>query len=539
MNPLFRGISVARTGGPTLKSVRHMKNLSAVLHEIRHRSVGIDQIPYEAYTDPLGYVRWDPNFLDAYPDLNPLKTIQESLVECSIPDASEAFRVENRNLERGTVANRIVERALSRKLSANLDMHFHERSFGFRPGRSPEMAILEVRKAVRDGAHWALKTDFQDFFESVDRTILENKLRETIPDEAMCDALMAVTSPAVVVHARTLQRRNGLPQGNGLSPFLSNLYLHSFDEACSHLEYFRYADDMLVLGRSWKEVTEALRHIRRLGRSLGLRLNPKKTFVCDLYMKPLVFLGYELRGGNIYPPEEAIRRLQQKLEFRGIGDRKALLEGFVHRYRIGPVRKTFRRLDRQLHQLLPPGMSLVSLLEVIRQRERDIRRRKQQQIDGGQLRPSHGQGCGIPDEKAVSGSPPHPAQPGAATPDGTAAPALREYPPILEETPMRSPEYLNFIRTRPCSFCGNPLTEPHHCIKRLRGISEARLAQKGSDYLAIPVCRKCHEDIRDGRLQPRREEYLELCLINLICYLDASQKRENPATVDAAVPLGG
>lgn len=104
---------------------------------------------------------------------------------------------------------------------------------------------------------------------------------------------------------------------------------------------------------------------------------------------------------------------------------------------------------------------------------------------------------------------------------------------------MRSPEYLNFIRTRPCSFCGNPLTEPHHCIKRLRGISQAQLAQKGSDYLAIPVCHRCHEDIRDGRLQPRREEYLELCLINLICYLDASQKRENPAKVDAAVPLGG
>jgi hypothetical protein len=227
------------------------------------------------------------------------------------------------------------------------------------------MAILAVRKAVRSGAHWAAKTDFEAFFESVDRRVLENQLRETIADETLCDSVMTVTSPAVAIYGRTMERRDGLPQGNGLSPFLSNLYLHRLDEACSHLEYFRYADDLLVLGRSWQEVIGARRHIRRLGRSLGLRLKQKKTFVCDLNKKPLVFLGYELRGGNIYPPEEAIRRLQQKLEFRGIGDRKALMKGFVHRYRIGPVRKLFRRLDRQLRHLYPPGLSLASLFDAL------------------------------------------------------------------------------------------------------------------------------------------------------------------------------
>ena len=51
-----------------------MANLCAALHEISRRPVGVDEIPYEAFVDPLGYVRWDPNFLDAYPDLTPLKT---------------------------------------------------------------------------------------------------------------------------------------------------------------------------------------------------------------------------------------------------------------------------------------------------------------------------------------------------------------------------------------------------------------------------------------------------------------------------------
>ena len=42
------------------------------------------------------------------------------------------------------------------------------------------------------------------------------------------------------------------------------------------------------------------------------------------------------------------------------------------------------------------------------------------------LTTSYGQGRGIPDEKALSGSPPHPAQPGVTLPDGGVAPVPRE-----------------------------------------------------------------------------------------------------------------
>jgi hypothetical protein len=84
---------------------------------------------------------------------------------------------------------------------------------------------------------------------------------------------------------------------------------------------------------------------------------------------------------------------------------------------------------------------------------------------------------------------------------------------------MKDETYLDLLRSRPCSFCAYPKTEPHHSLRRLRGISEGGLAQKGPDYLAIPICHRCHEHIRDGRLKPSREEYMELCLINLICYL--------------------
>jgi len=84
---------------------------------------------------------------------------------------------------------------------------------------------------------------------------------------------------------------------------------------------------------------------------------------------------------------------------------------------------------------------------------------------------------------------------------------------------MHDPQYLEFLRSRPCSFCGNPISEPHHAIRRLRGLNEAGMGQKGPDYLAIPICRKSHRQFHDGKFTISREEILEICVINLICHV--------------------
>jgi hypothetical protein len=343
-----------------------MSNLVAALKEINRRPVGIDGIHFDAYAHPRDHGLWNPNLPGMDADLNPLKAVQESLVYGALSDPTVAFRIKNRLLERGTVENRIRERAFLRKLNVNLDRGFNDCSWGFRPGRSPEMAILRVRRAVRAGAHWAGKTDFKHFFRYVDRSILEFQLRNTIPDQALCDALLNTAAPVVVVNGRSMCRIAGLPEGNGVSPFLANLYLDGFDTACSRFCSFRYADDLLVLGHTREEVQEALELIRALAAILRLKLNAKKTAILDLYREPGVFLGYELRGGNVWPPQKAIEQFEKKLLSRGQEDREQLMKGFVRRFSIGPVRKLFRRLDRRFAELFPPGVSLVGLLDALR-----------------------------------------------------------------------------------------------------------------------------------------------------------------------------
>ena len=292
--------------------------------------------------------------------------MQESLIYGALPDATVAFRIKNRQLERGTVENRIRERAFLRKLNPKLDRTFDDGSWGYRPGRSPEMAILRVRRAVRAGAHWAAKTDFQRFFQNIDRSILESRLRNTIPGQALCDALLNTVAPVVVIGGKSMDRLAGLPEGNGVSPFLANLYLDGLDKACSHLDYYRYADDVLVLGYTREEIQKALDFLRAHAARLRLKLNAGKTAILDLYRDPVVFLGYEIRGGNVWPPQKAIERFEEKLLSRGQEDPEQLVKGFVRRYSIGPVRKLFRRLDRRFAGLFTSGVTLVGLLDALR-----------------------------------------------------------------------------------------------------------------------------------------------------------------------------
>lgn len=339
----------------------------AALREINRRPSAAGGFPYEAYVRPSQYARLDPNIFDAY-DIPPMRYLQEEFVceYCYEPDETVPINVKGRIVQSGTIANRIIERAIARKLTANIDAYFSDRSWAYRPRRTTQTAILQVRDAVRCGFHWALKTDIEDFFPNINRKLLELQLRRGLADQRLCEVTLRANSP---ISGRRKwielwERTTGLPQGNGLSPFLSNLYLTPVDKACEHLHYYRYADDVLVLGRSFHEVLGALEFFGKLLVQLGLQLNVGKTDILDLHNEPGIFLGYEIRGGNLYPPRKAVLRLEQELRVRGHEARKvALMKCFVNRYQIGPVRKQFRRIDRELHQYYPPGVSLTGILD--------------------------------------------------------------------------------------------------------------------------------------------------------------------------------
>ncbi len=89
-------------------------------------------------------------------------------------------------------------------------------------------------------------------------------------------------APAKDVEGRVLERREGTPQGGGISPLLANLFLHyAFDEWMrrhhSGNPFARYADDIVIHCRTRDEAEELLEGIRARLASCKLTVHPEKT----------------------------------------------------------------------------------------------------------------------------------------------------------------------------------------------------------------------------------------------------------------------
>ena len=70
-----------------------------------------------------------------------------------------------------TVTDRIAQTVVALQLEPRTEAIFHEDSYGYRPGRSPQMAVAKCRERCwrKD---WVLDLDVQKFFDSVDHDLM-------------------------------------------------------------------------------------------------------------------------------------------------------------------------------------------------------------------------------------------------------------------------------------------------------------------------------------------------------------------------------
>lgn len=79
-----------------------------------------------------------------------------------------------------------MQAALRDVLEAVYEQDFLECSHGFRPGRRAHDALRALNDEVRAGtASYILEADIVSFFDSIDRTMLMEMLRERIADESL------------------------------------------------------------------------------------------------------------------------------------------------------------------------------------------------------------------------------------------------------------------------------------------------------------------------------------------------------------------
>jgi len=198
-----------------------------------------------------------------------------------------------------TVRDRIVQRAVLNVIEPLFEAEFDNSSYGFRPGRSVQMALEHLSRLVNQGHLWAVKLDIHQCFESIDLHKLQRVIAYTIKDRRLRRLihLWLMIEPVQRRHHVEKQgmHMKGLTQGSPLSPLLANVYLDQFDKKArrKQLHMVRYADDIVILCHKQAETKKALKQATTILASLGLALNPHKTRILHVE-EGLSFLGATL-----------------------------------------------------------------------------------------------------------------------------------------------------------------------------------------------------------------------------------------------------
>ena len=72
-----------------------------------------------------------------------------------------------RNLGIPTVVDRIIEQAIAQKLTPMCEPLFSEYSYGFRPKRSAQQAVMKLLEYFNDGYTYIVDIDLEKFFDNV------------------------------------------------------------------------------------------------------------------------------------------------------------------------------------------------------------------------------------------------------------------------------------------------------------------------------------------------------------------------------------
>ncbi len=213
-----------------------------------------------------------------------------------------------------TVRDRVVQTATKLILEPIFEVDFKDCSYGFRPGRSATQALeaIRVSGSGRKG-NFVFDADIRDFFGSLDREILMNRVKERVSDRRVLSLIWKWLEAGVMEDGRETKLLSGTPQGGVISPLLSNIYLSFLDERwtkqCAQFgTLVRYADDFVIVCNTFAELEESARRVKMIFKRLKLELHPDKTRMVELRegKQGFDFLGCHLHkrmSGRIWENE--------------------------------------------------------------------------------------------------------------------------------------------------------------------------------------------------------------------------------------------
>ena len=226
--------------------------------------------------------------------------------------------------------DRIIHHCIINVLGKHWYHIFTSNTYACIKGRGIHKCMEDVHRALitdRAGTRYCLKIDIRKFYDNVDHSVLKRIIRYTIADDQMLRLLDKIID--------SNGKAKGLPIGNFTSQYLANLYLAYFDhwvkEVLGVTHYFRYMDDIVVLGAS-KEWLHYILDVfgLYLGAELKVEIKPNwQIFPVD--DRSIDYVGFRqnhygilLRKGILLRFYEKLEKTQNKYEIKDEDDIKHL-----------------------------------------------------------------------------------------------------------------------------------------------------------------------------------------------------------------------
>ena len=268
-----------------------------------------------------------------------------------------------------TVVDRIIQQAIAQQVSPIFEPLFSDGSYGYRPGRSAQMAIQKVKEYAEQGYTTAVLIDLSKYFDTLNHDLLMNMVREEVHDKRVIELIKRFLKSGVMENGLHVRTTEGSPQGGPLSPLLANIYLNKFDHEMEGrgVHVIRYADDIVVLARTPRAGERLLESSRRyLEGKLKLGMNVEKSKVVSVYAKRnFKFLGFALGKGkdgiyirthakSLKKAKEKLRELTSRSQGRNVRkvmkNVKVFTCGWLGYFGIASMRKTMKEWDEWLRR---------------------------------------------------------------------------------------------------------------------------------------------------------------------------------------------
>jgi RNA-directed DNA polymerase len=198
-----------------------------------------------------------------------------------------------------TFEDKVLQRSVAMVLEAVYEQDFLDCSYGFRPGRSAHDALRALRAGMMEMAGgWVLEADIEAFFDSVDRSQLQQILRQRVQDGVLLRLVGKWLNAGVMEEGQLYYPDAGTPQGGVISPLLANIFLHDVldlwferevkPRLCGQAFLVRYADDFVIVFSAEEDARKVLGVLPKRFGKYNLRLHPEKTRLVQFRRPPLL-----------------------------------------------------------------------------------------------------------------------------------------------------------------------------------------------------------------------------------------------------------